>query len=222
MVTQYNAGNDGSQTVQACPTGQTNYDCMEAVYDHTGSLSTVHVINCAVTKDSNGAATTITVTKTDSPQITPAAKLDVDANGNGDSSGSDEIVTDWVDVTTTSTSTSTALNGKKSTITETHTHSTMVIATTGSASNAKPTHKVAVGKDGQMQFQPATVSASAGDVVRFTFFPRNHSVTTCDKTDPCIENNGFDSGTKFTFISNSTTFIDYPVADSASATFFYR
>ena len=217
LVNQYDIGSDGRQTVRSCPTGMTNYDCIEAVYDKSGVTVSVHMITITVTTNSKGEVSTATVTKGDRPQVTPMAKL-VDINGNS----GDQVVTVTTDVTATSTLTSTARDGKKITITKTHTHHTKLIATGKAAPNAKPTHKVHVGKDGRLEFEPKTIKAKAGDVVRFTFYPKNHSVTTCHEHDPCVENNVFDSGYKFTFIKNSTTFIEYPVTDENKPVFFFR
>jgi plastocyanin len=96
-----------------------------------------------------------------------------------------------------------------------------VILSTGTASNSKPTHHVKVGKAGKVAFEPEFVHAKPGDTVRFTFFPKNHSLTSCHREDPCVKNHVFDSGHKATFIQNSTAFVDIPVSNDKPS-WYYR
>jgi len=208
LSTKYDTGSDGKQTVRACPTGKDNFDCYVAIYAKSGSVEKAHVVNVAVSKNNKGEVRTVTVTKTDRPTITPAPSAKA-----GEKAG-EKLVTDVI------TETSTLKGGKKTTITRTKTHSNK-LSGTGSATNSKPTHKVAVGRDNRMEFEPKFIDAKAGDVVRFTFYPKNHSVTTNNLEEPCLENRAFDSGHKFTFIKNSTTSVDYKVANE-SPVFFHR
>ena len=222
MVTQYDAGADGRQTVRACPTGAKNYECIEAIYDKSGVIVTVHVISITITTNEKGESSTKTETRGDKAQITPEAKLSVDSNGDdknraGVDAGTPDItLTTEIFVTETKT-----IAGKQVVQTIVHTSVRRVqgTAATGTAANAKPTHKVKVGRDDK--FEPATLDAKPGDIVRFTFLPRNHSVTTCDAERPCVPNNQFDSGFKYTFIQNSTTFIDYPVGNDTKPLYFF-
>lgn len=46
-------------------------------------------------------------------------------------------------------------------------------------------HDVFVGGVGKLQFQPETVSAAVGDVIRFTFGAKNHTVTQSSFANPC-------------------------------------
>jgi plastocyanin len=208
MVTAVDKGADGKQTVRACPTGQQNYDCFEAVYGSDGKMITVNVIQITVTVV-NGESITKTITKNGgAPQVTPGPepKLNI-VNGNV---VADDVVTKVIDTTVTSTK-----NGK--TVLLTSTHTTVIRGTgTGSASNSKPTHHVKVGANHKMEFDPPTLKAKAGDVIRFNFFPKNHSVTACSAQDPCMENGAFDSGFKHTFIQNSTQAVYYTVENATS------
>ncbi|KAF8873887.1 hypothetical protein BD779DRAFT_1678998 [Infundibulicybe gibba] len=47
------------------------------------------------------------------------------------------------------------------------------------------TYDVRVGPDGQFVFQPEFVKAAAGDVVNFSFLPKNHTVTQSSFERPC-------------------------------------
>ncbi|KAG9243137.1 hypothetical protein BJ878DRAFT_424319, partial [Calycina marina] len=90
---------------------------------------------------------------------------------------------------------------------------------TGTGANSQPTHWVKVGVHDT--FEPSTVDAKDGDIVRFRFLPRNHSVTSCDLETPCVPNGHFDSGHQFTFIQNSTTSVDYPIGNNTNPVYFY-
>ncbi|KAL7409952.1 hypothetical protein BDY24DRAFT_444501 [Mrakia frigida] len=66
---------------------------------------------------------------------------------------------------------------------------------------ASPTaaiHEVQVGPNGKFVYDPPYVHANKGDVVRFKFNPKNHTVTESSFTNPCRrKNGGFDSGFRF-------------------------
>jgi plastocyanin len=73
---------------------------------------------------------------------------------------------------------------------------TIVLAIAGLATQTSAsTIKVAVGKSG-LTFAPDTVTASAGDVLEFHFYAKNHSVVMGDWTDACVpaKTGGFYSG----------------------------
>ena len=56
---------------------------------------------------------------------------------------------------------------------------------------------VTVGKDDQLTYEPADILASVGDIVRFHFVSKNHTVTQSSRNDPCnplADLTGFDSG----------------------------
>ncbi|RDW75953.1 hypothetical protein BP5796_06774 [Coleophoma crateriformis] len=55
------------------------------------------------------------------------------------------------------------------------------------------THIVAVGNGG-LKFTPNSTIALVGDVVEFHYYPRNHSVTQGDFSNPCMSTSGFFSG----------------------------
>lgn len=57
--------------------------------------------------------------------------------------------------------------------------------------------EVAVGRDNKLTFEPDDIAANAGDIIRFTFFAKNHTVTQSAFTDPCTKlasGKGFNSG----------------------------
>ncbi|EPQ58329.1 Cupredoxin [Gloeophyllum trabeum ATCC 11539] len=65
------------------------------------------------------------------------------------------------------------------------------LVTVASATN----YDVSVGANGQLRFDPETVTAAVGDVVNFTFHPKNHTVSQSSFNEPCVKvADGFDSG----------------------------
>jgi len=52
-------------------------------------------------------------------------------------------------------------------------------------------HEVQVGKDGKLTYWPEKVTAEVGDMVQFTFHPKNHTVTQSDFEHPCLPINQF-------------------------------
>jgi plastocyanin len=46
-------------------------------------------------------------------------------------------------------------------------------------------HKIIVGPDGQLVYNPANISAAIGDTVTFEFRPKNHTVTQSSFLKPC-------------------------------------
>lgn len=65
---------------------------------------------------------------------------------------------------------------------------------TSSAHNAKQTHYVQVGAQGQLVYGPNQLNAKVGDIVRFDFLKLNHTVTQSSFSKPCTPNGGFDTG----------------------------
>ncbi|MCJ1317338.1 hypothetical protein MMC15_002661 [Xylographa vitiligo] len=66
------------------------------------------------------------------------------------------------------------------------------------------THRVTVGADGKLAYNPTTVFANTGDLVQFEFYPSNHSVTQSNPSTPCVPlSNGFFSG--FIYEANGST-----------------
>ncbi|EJD54685.1 hypothetical protein AURDEDRAFT_179782 [Auricularia subglabra TFB-10046 SS5] len=56
---------------------------------------------------------------------------------------------------------------------------------------------VEVGRDGTLAFSPPAVNADVGDIVTFTFWPKNHTVTQVTFSEPCTRptgHPGVDSG----------------------------
>ncbi|KAG8774885.1 hypothetical protein FRC12_001774 [Ceratobasidium sp. 428] len=47
------------------------------------------------------------------------------------------------------------------------------------------THKVTVGADGKLRYDPQYVHAKVGDYVKFEFHPKNHTVTESSFDEPC-------------------------------------
>jgi plastocyanin len=191
---------DGIQTIHVCPTGQPNtfgqphsYDCIEATCNVKGDVISVVVINISITII-DGNPTTVTVTKTEAPSLTPSA-----------------LPSTYSSLDTSSTKfpigTGTGITYPKGTGTAVYPH--------------EPTHHVSVGKSG-LKFSPPFVHAQTGDTVRFSFFPRNHTVTSSNLDTPCIPNGVFDSGFHPTWFQNSTQYIDYPVTNASESLFFFR
>ncbi|KAG9121922.1 hypothetical protein FRC07_001902 [Ceratobasidium sp. 392] len=57
------------------------------------------------------------------------------------------------------------------------------------------THKVTVGKDGKLRYDPQYVYAKVGDRVKFEFHPKNHTVTESSFKYPCSKiDGGFRTG----------------------------
>ncbi|KAI0342532.1 Cupredoxin [Trametopsis cervina] len=68
---------------------------------------------------------------------------------------------------------------------------------TGSLSSPPPatTFHVTVGANGQLAYNPPSSDAKPGDIVEFSFYPKNHTVTQSSFNDPCSPlAGGFDSG----------------------------
>ncbi|KAF7875287.1 hypothetical protein EAF04_002459 [Stromatinia cepivora] len=60
-------------------------------------------------------------------------------------------------------------------------------------SNAK-VHHVTVGDKGLNIYSPNQIDANVGDIIRFKFLARNHTVTQSGFNTPCTFNGGFDTG----------------------------
>ena len=65
---------------------------------------------------------------------------------------------------------------------------------TSTSTAAKQTHNVQVGALGELIYGPNQLNASVGDIIRFNFLERNHSVTQSSFANPCTYNGGFDTG----------------------------
>lgn len=53
---------------------------------------------------------------------------------------------------------------------------------------------IKVGVGALNAYDPNNITAEVGDIVTFTFNPKNHTVTQGSFKDPCISNGGFDTG----------------------------
>jgi len=63
------------------------------------------------------------------------------------------------------------------------------------ASSTGKVWDVSVGANGKLAYDPPYIYAESGDLVKFTFHPKNHTVTQSSFNDPCTPlYNGFDSG----------------------------
>ena len=59
--------------------------------------------------------------------------------------------------------------------------------TTTTPSSAAKTHAVQVGPpEDPYHYVPANITADVGDVIVFSFYPRNHSVVQADYLAPCV------------------------------------
>lgn len=75
--------------------------------------------------------------------------------------------------------------------TTTTTSTTKSTATTTESSRGAATHTIQVGpKEDPHQYVPANITADAGDVVVFEFYPTNHSVVKADYMAPCVPASG--------------------------------
>lgn len=81
------------------------------------------------------------------------------------------------------------------------------------------THEVLVGRDDLARFQPFSVQADIGDIVRFTFVAGNHTVTESGLDDPCAARGAF--GTPFDR-SNSSSSMSILVDTTNPRWFFCR
>ncbi|KIK00142.1 hypothetical protein K443DRAFT_679414 [Laccaria amethystina LaAM-08-1] len=77
-------------------------------------------------------------------------------------------------------------------------------------------HKITVGADGLLAYNPPNITASIGDTVTFEFHPKNHTVTQSSFSDPCHAvvksdgSSGFKSG--FTPVAaNATSFPTFQI-----------
>ena len=88
------------------------------------------------------------------------------------------------------------------------------------------THRVQVGADGDLIFRPQTIDAAVGDMILFEFLAKNHTVTRSSFDNPCVPNQGLDSGFQFFNPTNQTGIINqrlpYLVRDSEPTWFFCR
>ena len=74
------------------------------------------------------------------------------------------------------------------------------------------THMVNVGAQGKLIFEPQSVDAAVGDVIVFQFLALNHTVTQSSFEDPCVSQDGFDSGFRFFNPTNQTGVINQRLA----------
>jgi len=66
---------------------------------------------------------------------------------------------------------------------------------THSSPPTKKTHMVQVGPGGEIKYSPDNIQADVGDIVRFQFLTKNHTVTQSSFDNPCTNaNTGVDSG----------------------------
>ncbi|KAJ7058536.1 hypothetical protein C8F01DRAFT_292951 [Mycena amicta] len=88
---------------------------------------------------------------------------------------------------------------------------------------AQSTIDVQVGPSGSFTYDPPSVTAAAGDIVRFTFNPKNHTVTQSSFDEPCVPLvGGASSG--FQFVSNVSGLLPtwtFAVANSSKPLWFH-
>ncbi|KAF8921361.1 hypothetical protein CPB85DRAFT_1372488 [Mucidula mucida] len=82
-------------------------------------------------------------------------------------------------------------------------------STSGSSSSSGTNHKVIVGGDGKLTYDPSNITADVGDTITFEFRTKNHTVTASSFAQPCralsltSDSTGFDSG--FMAVAAGTT-----------------
>src|SRR5690606_31676288 len=69
-------------------------------------------------------------------------------------------------------------------------------------SDPRTTHTVAVGRAGQLIFDPDNIVAEVGSIVEFHFLPRNHSVVEASFDNPCQPRDDSAPGSRATFYSD--------------------
>ena len=88
------------------------------------------------------------------------------------------------------------------------------------------THLVNVGTRGKLIFEPQPVDAAVGDLIVFQFLTLNHTVTQSSFENPCVSQDGFDSGFRFFNPTNQTGVINqrltFLVRESDPMWFFCR
>ncbi|KAJ7447852.1 hypothetical protein B0H11DRAFT_2248028 [Mycena galericulata] len=91
------------------------------------------------------------------------------------------------------------------------------------AALAQSTIDVMVGPSGTLAYSPPSVTAAAGDIIRFTFNPKNHTVTQSSFAAPCVAlPGGASSG--FQPVSNVSALLptwQFTVADGTTPSWFY-
>ena len=94
-----------------------------------------------------------------------------------------------------------------------------------SALSAQPvtTHAVNVGARGEFIFSPNEVAALIGDIVRFNFLARNHTVTQSSLDSPCSPSGQFDSGFNQFNPSNISNqfYVDFEVKSTDPGWFYW-
>lgn len=87
--------------------------------------------------------------------------------------------------------------------------------------NLPQIHDVEVGPFGQLRFQPNTINATVGEIVRFTFRAFNHTLTQSSLEQPCVSSNQFDSGFRQFNAANTSNMIVSFSINSPEPQFFY-
>ncbi|MCJ1295582.1 hypothetical protein MMC34_007145 [Xylographa carneopallida] len=99
----------------------------------------------------------------------------------------------------------------------------LLLLSAASAWAQNSTHRVTVGANGKLAYNPSTVFANTGDLIQFEFYSSNHSVTQSNPSTPCVPlTTGFFSG--FIFEANgsataATTFV--LTVNSTQSLYFY-
>ncbi|KAJ7159456.1 Cupredoxin [Mycena filopes] len=91
------------------------------------------------------------------------------------------------------------------------------------AALAQQMHEVSVGAGGNLVYDPPSISAAKGDTVRFTFNPKNHTVTQSSFAAPCVPlTGGATSG--FQPVTNVSALLptwEFTVADDTTPAWFH-
>ncbi|KAJ7696375.1 Cupredoxin, partial [Mycena metata] len=104
----------------------------------------------------------------------------------------------------------------------TFTLATLVLALIPAALSQQ-THDVSVGAGGMLVYDPPSITAAQGDIVRFTFNPKNHTVTQSSFAAPCVPlaggaSSGFQPVTNVSALLPTWTFT---VADGTTPFWFH-
>ena len=80
---------------------------------------------------------------------------------------------------------------------------------------------VQVGANQLLSFDPASVTAKVGDVVRFTFHAVNHTLTQSSLDEPCVPSNAFDTGFTQFNAADSDTMMIYLTVNTPDPQYFF-
>jgi plastocyanin len=196
MVTSisYEEGPGSRSSVWVYPTGNGHKEATCSVYVDNVIIQIIVVdINVQII---NGTPQTVTVTKSESP-----------------------ITTDG----TTTLIPPTSIPFPPGTITTTppYKQNTTTYSSGPTGTSTPKVHYVTVGARGKNLYEPNQLDANVGDIIRFNFLARNHTVTQSNFATPCEFNGGFDTGFNQFNPTNATGVSRDFIVDTTKPTWFF-